>query len=448
MPNQEWVNSSKYSSETLPPSVELPWTNKVKLDKMFATDNLEKTKLRKMVRAGIPDSSRGEMYARILRVDKLADYEKHYELALIRTHGKVIPAEPLAPSFGGRTHRHDLALNSKGVVVMDHILCILAHDFPNLEFCPFVPACVALLAHHMRDADELLGAAVSIIKKSMAKVPSSSTSQLGASDPKSMDWAFFPTYRKGVKYLFRAYGNLLHRTNRKVHQVLVEGHKDSPDPIWARWLTSMLIDVLPLPALWRMLDCFVLEGYRALLRFGIGVVIANKDALMKASDMASINAIINSENPLFIAVAPICKAAEGINATRADTVKLQDHHNTLAKLSHSDDIHQPQYRFQRGMPKIVGAAMESESVSSILSDEHWIALWSWIPPSKRVEGLELLFTTKEHGTHVNNMFRRTEERAPLILLVESTEGAVFGAYLSHQFPAPGERTDEWYGNGT
>ncbi|TPX69981.1 hypothetical protein SpCBS45565_g02033 [Spizellomyces sp. 'palustris'] len=448
MPNSDWIVASKYQADPSVAGAEAQWRSSPKLEKYFMSDDLEKTKLRKMVRAGIPDLLRGEVYARMLKLDKLNEYEKNYEIALSRTHGTQIPTTPLPPTFGGRSYRHGIALNAKGSTIAEHVLCILAHDFPNLEYCPFVPACVTLLAHHMRNEDELLGAAVSIIKRSMAQPQVISSSNLSKSSSVAVgEWAFFPTYRKGAKFMFRAFGNLLHRTNRKLHYHITELHASSPDPVWASWLTSLFIDAFPQPALWRMLDCFILEGYKALFRFGVGMLLANRDEVMQQTDLAGVKALLTPENPVFKTLVPLCKAADGVNAARAEVRKLVEHHQTLAAISRSDDIHEAQYRFQRGLPKIVGGLSDTGTGSSILNDEHWIALWSWIPPSKRVEGLELLFTTKEHGTHVNNLFRRTQDRAPLILLVETTEGAVFGAFLSHAWPGEGERTGEWYGNG-
>ncbi|KAI8913120.1 hypothetical protein DFJ77DRAFT_431823, partial [Powellomyces hirtus] len=419
-----------------------------KLDRFFASSDLEKTKLRKMVRTGIPDAMRGEMYGRLLKLEALAEYEKNYEVALSRTHGAVIPADPLAPAFGGRSHRSSLALNAKGTAIVNHVLCIISHDFPNLEFCPFVPACVALLAHHMRTEDELLGATVAIVKRSMSREKGlNSTSTAAAGGKGSDEWAFFPTYRKGTKFMLRAFGNMLHQSNKKLHFKLTELHDTSPDPVWAPWLTNLFIDVLPQPALWRLLDCFLIEGYKALFRFGIGMLLAQREQLMQQTDLAGVRALVNPDSPAFNPIAPLCKAADGVSVNRADIRKLQDHHKTLAGISTSDDIHEAHYRYQRGMPKIMARGKDEETLSSVLSDEHWIALWSWIPPAKRVEGLELLFTTKEHGSHITNLFNRSEDRFPLILVMSTTEGAVFGAYLSHPWPAPDEKKGEWYGNG-
>ncbi|KAJ3142299.1 hypothetical protein HDU90_004572 [Geranomyces variabilis] len=444
MPNEQWVNLAKYSAEPPAQGVEAQWqeSNRAKVDKMFAQSDLEKTKLRKMVRSGVPDGIRGQVYARLLKLESLAEYEKNYEVALTRTHGAVIPAEPLPPTFGGRLHRTSLALTPTGNTVVEHVLCIISHDFPNLEYCPFVPACVALLAHHMQSEDELLGATVAIVKRSMAK------QQTGMAAKKGEDsWAYFPTYRKEVKFLLRAFGNLVHQYNKKLHLKLTELHETSPEPVWAAWLTGMFIDVLPQPALWRMLDCFLLEGYKALFRFGLGMLLLQRDALMLAPDLASVRLLASPDSPALTPSAALCKAADGVSINKADVRNVQTHHRTLASISTSDDIHEAHYRFQRGLPKIVVGSAQEETVSSVLNDEHWVALWSWIPPSKRVEALELVFTTKEHGTHISNLFRRSEGRFPLIVVIGTTDGAVFGAYLSHPFPSPGEKTGDWYGNG-
>ncbi|KAJ3018632.1 hypothetical protein HKX48_002776 [Thoreauomyces humboldtii] len=453
MPNEEWVIASRYQQDAPTPAATIQWNdaNRAKVDKIIAAGgDLEKTKLKKIVRFGIPDALRGQVYGRILKLNELAEYEKNYEVALTRTHGAVIPAEPMAPSFGGRSNFSNLALGSKGVTVVNHVLCVIAHDFPNLEYCPYVPAVVALLAHHIASEDELLGATVAIVKRSMARGH-------GHGSKDAEDWAFFPTYRKGANYMSRAFGNLLHQSNKKLHHKLTELHSASPEPVWTSWLNTLLVETLPQSALWRMLDCFVLEGFKALFRFGIAMLLVHRDAILQATDLGVVRSILQPE-PSATTVVPLptlCKAADGVTVARADTRKLQDHHKTLAGISVSDDIHEAHLRYQRGMPKMAtrtggggpGGGKEGETTSSVMNDEHWVALWSWIPPAKRVEALEMIFTTKEHGTHITNLFGRSQDRAPLIVVLSTTDGAVFGAYVSHPFPGDDEKKGEWYGNG-
>ncbi|KAH9272982.1 hypothetical protein BASA83_004875 [Batrachochytrium salamandrivorans] len=41
--------------------------------------------------------------------------------------------------------------------------------------------------------------------------------------------------------------------------------------------------------------------------------------------------------------------------------------------------------------------------STIADTDYWVALWSWIPPHKRMDSIELVFTTKVHGYHIKTM---------------------------------------------
>ncbi|KAI8816293.1 uncharacterized protein EV422DRAFT_488951, partial [Fimicolochytrium jonesii] len=423
--------------------------NSPKVQAYFSAKDLEKTKLKKLVRAGVPDGLRGEIYAKILKLDQLAEYEKNYEVALTRTHGSVIPSEPLPPTFGGKSHAAQLALNKIGSRTTEHIRCIIAHDFPALEYCPFITPCVELLAHHMRDEDELLGAIYAMVKRSTQRSPTSTSQSASSSSSQQDEWGYFPTYRKGVKLMLRAFGNLLYTSNKRLHLHLTELHSTSPDPVWADWLTTMLIGHIPQPALWRLLDAFVLEGWKALFRFAAGMLMCQRDVLLAQPDLGHVNALLTPENPIFTPPTVLLKQAESITVSRSDVRKLKDHHKTLAAISHDDHISESQYRYQRGLPKLISSSTSTPTSSSVLTDEHWIALWSWIPPAKRVESLELVFTTKEHGTHSANLFRRCEGRAPMILVVETLKGEVFGAYLSARWPSGEEEggRGEWFGNG-
>ncbi|KAI8807906.1 hypothetical protein BJ742DRAFT_757372, partial [Cladochytrium replicatum] len=414
-----------------------------------------------MVRLGIPDKIRGKVYAKILKVGKLSEYETNYDAALRRIYGKSIPDDPLPPTFGGRFHKNQLALTKEGVTVMEHILCILQHDFPNLEYSPMLPPLLALLTHHMESPNELLGAIVSIVKRSMnrdkldisapaASNPAHSSSKSrrprGTSAKSADRWTYIATYRKDTMLLARAFGNFFHRTNRKLHAHITTLQEKLPEPIWMSWICDLFIGVLPQAMLWRVLDLFVVEGYKALFRVGIALFLLCKDQLMQQTSIDAVVALLTPITSLDGTTMFVCtiddlmKQANSISCSRADVRKLQNHHWSLAAVSKSDELPNMQYQYQRGKPKL-------QQESKIIKEEvYWIAIWSWVPHKLRMSELELIFTTKEHGHHILTFYEKTKGRKPLLLVLETVEGAVFGAYLSTPFP----ESDDWnkfVGNG-
>ncbi|KAI9331820.1 hypothetical protein DFJ73DRAFT_898084, partial [Zopfochytrium polystomum] len=539
VPPSAWVDAGRLVID-LPSdkNAEAVWADP-KLDALYKSNDPEKTRLLKLVRSGIPHSVRGKIYSKILKVDKMDDYDKNFEQALRRTHGASIPDDPLPPTFGGRTHKSELALTKEGSLVADHILCILAHDFPTLEYCPFITTLTYLLCHVMGSHDDALGAVVSIVKQAMnrdrineAPAGGAPNSNSSSKPPSYRDWKYFPTFRKDTRFMQRAFGNLLARQNAKLHHRVAELQAAELEPIWSRWLTDLFVGALPQPAVWRVLDSFVVEGYRALFRVGIALLVCNKDPILKATALDQVLPLISATTTTTTttitttattsAAAAVPQpdpqqSAEGLQAQQAAAaaaawsmatpfatlfaaawaVRMQQcdirggihHHAALAAISQADDLHETQYKFQRGTPKMkdlpplpgsaaaaaaaattaaAGASLTTSGPaeaggggggggdgaggerggrpSSIMKDDYWIAVWSWIPPAMRVAELELVFASREHGYHISTLFQRTAGRKPMIMVVETPE-SVFGAYLPEAWPETDAQRGSFYGTG-
>ena len=68
------------------------------------------------------------------------------------------------------------------------------------------------------------------------------------------------------------------------------------------------------------------------------------------------------------------------------------------------------------------------------------------PPQKRLDSIELVFTTREHGTSIQTLYMLTEGFSPMILIIETTQGSIFGAYLSQPWITDNNE-GKFYGNG-
>ena len=53
-----------------------------------------------------------------------------------------------------------------------------------------------------------------------------------------------------------------------------------------------------------------------------------------------------------------------------------------------------------------------------------------MPSRFRLLNLDRVFTTAEHGKHLISLLERTRELEPVLLLIETASGKVFGAYIS------------------
>ncbi|KAJ3242954.1 hypothetical protein HDU78_001024 [Chytriomyces hyalinus] len=462
----KWVDSGRFQADLISKQTTEDYWLGTSATKLYNMPELEKTKLATMVRLGIPNHLRGRVYAKILKVDKMDEFEKNFEMATKRTYGAIIPKSPLPPTFGGRAHQSDLALSAEGVLMAEHILCILGHDFPSLEYCPFVTTLTMLLCHHMECENDALGAMVSVVKQAFTtslagvtspRIPSPSLKSLPDGGevvkPKARDWKLFPTYRKDVRYMSRGFSNLLYATYPKVHQHMTGLQSSSSEPIWSRWLTDFYVGTLPQTVVWRIVDSFLVEGYKTLYRVGIALIGLRKEAVLKSSSLSGLDSLFSAEALSDTASEAFLSAVWSVRVPAAADVRSGAHlHSALLGLSVNDDLHETHFRFQRAVPKLTRTIDTQHTDpstfkgSAILKEEHWIVFWSWIPPKMRMADLELVFTTRDHGHSISTLFNRTMARKPLMLIVE-TQTSVFGAFLSEPWPEDDSGRGMYYGTG-
>jgi len=434
MPNIEYVNPSRYQFDsTLISKSDKVWVDP-SLAKYFSAKHIQDTKLKKYARDGIPDSMRGQIWPRLLKVNELPDYEKNFDLALKRTYGPHVPQDPVPPTFGGRLYRNKLALTPEGQQLCEHILCILLHDFPNLEYCPFLPPLCALICHHAVSADDALGMMVSLVK--------SSSGREGKDEKKKEEgerWSFFPVVRKDYTYMQRAFYHVLEKNGHKLYKFLSDLQSTDPEPLWMRWFTDFFIEVLPLPMVFRILDSYFIEGYKTLFRFAYALLKDFQSPILKCDDVPSVNAIFN-ERPNFH---KLQKTAYNLALKKPDFSRInagRKLNSVGALILSTEEMVESQYRYQRMNPKL-------KQTSAILNEEMWLAMWSWIPPKLRSTELELKFSTEKDGYHLSNMYDKIREHYPLILVIQTLDNAVFGAYIPQKLPLGHDEIGSFGGTG-
>lgn len=288
-------------------------------------------------------------------MDAVLEFEKDFDLALKRTHGNNIPNDPMPPTFGGKLHSKSIALSPRGTFCLDHTLCILAFDFPNLDYSPFVPPLTAMLTHVFNTESNLLGA-MSIITSTVLH-PTSET------EIDSEVWTYFPSSKIQVIRLGKAFGYLLSRQLPKVHKHLLAILPDREDPVWFEWLSDFFIPFLPQSVLWRVLDSYIVEGYKTLFRVGIAILQYHRDKILTAKNISAILLIMKPKNIPVDSYSNLIKSFWYISFSRQDFTKPK----SINSVS-NDELNSPQYHSIRNTPKMMDE-------SSIVEDFHWIALW-------------------------------------------------------------------------
>lgn len=138
-------------------------------------------------------------------------------------------------------------LNKAGLNSVKKVLLCLGKYFPNMNFCPIVPALVSLLLHFSEDEAECFHSVSRLIC---------------FNDPNKryIDQTFL-TYRASCM----TFGDLANRCCRGIRKLIASSHQNLFE-FYSDWITWIFAD-LPFTYAIRVLDVYLLEGYKVLYRF-------------------------------------------------------------------------------------------------------------------------------------------------------------------------------------
>ena len=81
--------------------------------------------------------------------------------------------------------------------------------------------------------------------------------------------------------------------------------------------------------------------------------------------------------------------------------------------------------------------------SHMLTNEHFLQILDYIPPSLKLRNWKLVYSNAIHGMSLNTIFTKCEEIGPNILVIQDFKGWVFGAFCSESWV----RSQNFYGKG-
>ncbi|KAF0979616.1 hypothetical protein FDP41_001284 [Naegleria fowleri] len=97
-------------------------------------------------------------------------------------------------------------------------------------------------------------------------------------------------------------------------------------------------------------------------------------------------------------------------------------------------------KIQYRTPEIIGATKPV-----ILKESQLRELSLSLPVRFRNKNFLLLYSTQEHGISLQTMYRKIEQREPVILVVQTMKGEIFGAFLTEQVEMT--KKERYYGDG-
>ncbi|KAK9540012.1 hypothetical protein VZT92_002488 [Zoarces viviparus] len=333
------------------------------------------------------------------------DRNVHYEVA--KQHfGEQKISTHAVPEYmeAGEIPRY--CLNKAGLNSVKKILICLGKCFPDMNFCPILPELVSLLLHFSEDEAECFHSVSRLICYD---------------DPNKryIDQTFL-TYRASCM----TFGDLANRCCRGIRKLIASSHQNLFE-FYSDWIMWIFAD-LPFTYAIRVLDVYILEGYKVLYRVALALLGLYKVSV--SSRVADVEDFRTDMRRFVQSVARHCTAENLLEkafmipmATRRE-LNLLFNANKDALMQKGVGTHQKR--------QSVETVNFSNFASSVVTGTEMRVVWAWIPERFSLFSPIRLFSTAEHGRSLASFYSHVEGHEPAVLIIKTMCEEVFGAFLS------------------
>uniref|UniRef100_A0A6I8NMP2 TBC1 domain family member 24 n=1 Tax=Ornithorhynchus anatinus TaxID=9258 RepID=A0A6I8NMP2_ORNAN len=349
-------------------------------------------------------SLRAEVYRKLIRAipcrTVTPDASVYSDIVgkIVGQHG---PGTLPLPEFVESSLVPSYCLTTEGAEAVRKILLCLANQFPDISFCPALPAVVALLLHYSTDEADCFEQASRI---------------LACNDPsrRLLDQSFLAFESSCLTF-----GDLVNKYCQAAHKLLVALSEDVLQVYsdWQRWLFGEL----PLSYVARVFDVFLVEGYKVLYRVALALLKFFHKAGGPAGGTAAAPGRVQQDIRAFVrdigkTVSPE-KLLEKAFAIRLFSRKeIQLLHMANEKALKQKGITVKQKR------QFVHLAVHAENFQSeIVSVKEMRDIWSWLPERFALCQPMLLFSSLQHGYSLTRFYFQCDGHEPTLLLIKTTE---------------------------
>ncbi|XP_054991425.1 TBC1 domain family member 24 isoform X1 [Sorex araneus] len=317
------------------------------------------------------------------------------------------------PEFVDNTQVPSYCLNAQGEGAVRKILLCIANQFPDISFCPALPAVVALLLHYSADEAQCFEMACRI---------------LACNDPgrRLIDQSFL-----AFESSCMTFGDLVNKYCQAAHKLMVAVSEDVLQVYadWQRWLFGEL----PLGYFARVFDVFLVEGYKVLYRVALALLkffhkVQSGQPPGPDNVRQDIRAFVRD---IARTVSPekLLEKAFAIRLFSRKEIQLLQMANEKALKQKGITVKQKSVSLSRR--QFVHLAVHAENFhSEIVSVKEMRDIWSWVPERFALCQPLLLFSSLQHGYSLARFYFQCEGHEPTVLLVKTTQKEVCGAYLS------------------
>lgn len=363
--------------------------------------------IKALARAGIPSSLRAWAWPRLLGIDRLAAHDRNYEAALRRVFGPRRPTHFQPPCFGATIDASQMELTEQQSIDYKYLLCIVGHDCPHLEFTPIIPAISLVLLKSCATTD-VFGCLMAMIRGRRASEDA---------------WSYFPVHRRDFLVFERVFLGLIAKFAPEVAQHIKQVEEGDPQygPQLMPLMAEVFIGMLPTEYICQVFDCYLVEGYKVLLRFAVALLVLKKDELLQTKTPAELDAALCSPLSPAVSYRKLSKTAFKLSFSRSIINRFRARHRNISLDAY--DSEDRRLMLHRPLPHLV-------TPSSFLTDLEWQAIWSWVPLRFRLLNLDLVFTTAQHGHNLSTFYSKCDTHEPSLLFIETASGKAIGAFLS------------------
>ncbi|XP_061472482.1 TBC1 domain family member 24-like isoform X2 [Rhineura floridana] len=314
--------------------------------------------------------------------------------------------DPL-PEFLTGSIMPEYCLTKEGVTAMKKILICISNLYPDITYCPLLPAVTALILHYSRDEAQCFEDTCRLL-------------YCNAPHTSYIDHSFL-TYEASCM----TFGDLANKHCPAAHR-LIASSSDNIFEVYSDWLV-WLFDGLPFDYVIRIFDVYLLEGQKVLYRIALALLrqyqlsVASKG--LEVTDIKGSLQVFMWDIHEHMTADKLLEKAFGIRLFSRKEIWLLQMANRKALVEKGVTTVQHRQPFHL-------TVNAHNFTSTIVTAQEMRIVWSWIPERFSLFSPLLLFSTSEDGYSLQRFYSCCEGYEPTVFLLKTTLGEVCGAFLS------------------
>ncbi|XP_033831470.2 TBC1 domain family member 24-like [Periophthalmus magnuspinnatus] len=329
----------------------------------------------------------------------------YYELTKKLFGEQKLSSHP-APEYMEAAEIPRYCLNKSGLNSVKKILLCLGKYFPDMNYCPILPALVSLILHFSMDEAECFYSVARLICYT---------------DPNKryIDQTFL-TYRASCM----TFGDLANKCCRGIRKLIASSHQNLFE-FYSDWIMWIFAD-LPFIYAIRVLDVYLLEGYKVLYRVALTLLGLYKASV--SSRVADVEDFRTDMKRFVQNVARHCSAETLLEKAFQIPMATRRELNLLFN-ANKDSLMQKGVTCHQKRQFVESVDFTNFS-STVVTGTEMRVVWAWIPERYALFSPVRLYSTTEHKRSLEEFYSHVEGHEPAVLLIKTVDEEVFGAFIS------------------